>query len=440
MGLPVVATAVGQSARPPGSLRVNAASRQSRLTCVRPRIDNDRGMRRASRRPFRERHGPRFWNFRCTRSVQPHSGAVVKDDAQLIDEALAGDRRHLASYCMKYQGLVVQYAGARRRHVRGSLRRRARRNGPGLCQAGDLPTHEQLLYLALSDRLQPGGQPPSARKTDPLARSGARRIGRRTGRQRLRCRCPGPSNKSGSQVQAALATLSEEHRAILVLREIDDCAYDAIAEILDLPVGTIRSRLHRARLQLRDQLKVFFRKTKMSSKRRNRSTDPMNPHRTKNESVPISTASFRRTSARRSKNRSRKIPNCGSSATSCAPCEPACRPCRAMRCPTTWPRWSCGRPNAACWPAPRQLPSRSVRSPAGGHGARAGVDCLAGGHRSHGPADGPARSAKRNIIERLRIAQTAPMPNRISALPAGVNTTGSRRRPPVPPRLRGRTG
>lgn len=57
------------------------------------------------------------------------------------------------------------------------------------------------------------------------------------------------------QVQAALATLSEEHRTIVVLREIDGCDYEAIAEILELPVGTVRSRLHRARLQLREQLK-----------------------------------------------------------------------------------------------------------------------------------------------------------------------------------------
>ena len=60
------------------------------------------------------------------------------------------------------------------------------------------------------------------------------------------------------QVQAGLAALSEEHRTILILREVDDCSYDQIAEILELPVGTIRSRLHRARLQLRDQLKGVF--------------------------------------------------------------------------------------------------------------------------------------------------------------------------------------
>jgi len=57
------------------------------------------------------------------------------------------------------------------------------------------------------------------------------------------------------QVQEALATLSEEHRAVLILREIDGCCYETIAEVLDLPIGTVRSRLHRARFQLREQLK-----------------------------------------------------------------------------------------------------------------------------------------------------------------------------------------
>ncbi len=63
--------------------------------------------------------------------------------------------------------------------------------------------------------------------------------------QRERCR----------QVRRAIGQLAEEHRAVLVLREIDGCCYETISEILDLPIGTVRSRLHRARLQLRDELK-----------------------------------------------------------------------------------------------------------------------------------------------------------------------------------------
>lgn len=56
-------------------------------------------------------------------------------------------------------------------------------------------------------------------------------------------------------VRDALALLTEEHRTVLVLREIDGCCYETIAEILELPIGTVRSRLHRARLQLRDLLR-----------------------------------------------------------------------------------------------------------------------------------------------------------------------------------------
>lgn len=56
------------------------------------------------------------------------------------------------------------------------------------------------------------------------------------------------------QVRGALARLSDEHRAILVLREVEGCDYGEIAEILEIPVGTVRSRLHRARLQLKEQL------------------------------------------------------------------------------------------------------------------------------------------------------------------------------------------
>ncbi len=65
-------------------------------------------------------------------------------------------------------------------------------------------------------------------------------------------------DERAAQVQAALAALGEEHRAILVLREIDGCDYQQIADILEVAVGTVRSRLHRARLQLREQLKPVW--------------------------------------------------------------------------------------------------------------------------------------------------------------------------------------
>jgi len=48
----------------------------------------------------------------------------------------------------------------------------------------------------------------------------------------------------------ALAALEESQRTIILLRDIQDLSYDEIAQILDLPKGTVKSRLHRARGEL----------------------------------------------------------------------------------------------------------------------------------------------------------------------------------------------
>jgi RNA polymerase sigma-70 factor (ECF subfamily) len=57
------------------------------------------------------------------------------------------------------------------------------------------------------------------------------------------------------RVQLALAQLSPEHRAVLVLKDMEGHKYETMAELLQVPIGTIRSRLHRARLELREILK-----------------------------------------------------------------------------------------------------------------------------------------------------------------------------------------
>ena len=56
------------------------------------------------------------------------------------------------------------------------------------------------------------------------------------------------------QLHDAIARLSPEHRDVLVLKDLDGMKYEEIAEVLGVPIGTIRSRLHRARLELRDLL------------------------------------------------------------------------------------------------------------------------------------------------------------------------------------------
>ena len=49
-----------------------------------------------------------------------------------------------------------------------------------------------------------------------------------------------------------LARLSPEHRTVLVMKDMEGQKYEMMAEVLGVPIGTIRSRLHRARLELRE--------------------------------------------------------------------------------------------------------------------------------------------------------------------------------------------
>ena len=52
----------------------------------------------------------------------------------------------------------------------------------------------------------------------------------------------------------ALVKMSPEHRSVLVLKDIDGLKYEEIAVALNVPIGTVRSRLHRARLELKQML------------------------------------------------------------------------------------------------------------------------------------------------------------------------------------------
>ncbi len=56
-------------------------------------------------------------------------------------------------------------------------------------------------------------------------------------------------------VRKALARLPEDYRQVLVLKEMEGLKYEQIAEIVDCPIGTVRSRIHRARQELRDMLR-----------------------------------------------------------------------------------------------------------------------------------------------------------------------------------------
>ena len=58
----------------------------------------------------------------------------------------------------------------------------------------------------------------------------------------------------GGEIERAIALLRPEYRACILLRHVDGRAYEELAEMLDLPLGTVKTYIHRARNELRRSL------------------------------------------------------------------------------------------------------------------------------------------------------------------------------------------
>lgn len=63
-----------------------------------------------------------------------------------------------------------------------------------------------------------------------------------------------------AEIQSALGALAPDLRAVVVLVDIQGFSYEEVAHILRIPIGTVKSRLHRARRFLRDRLKPLYRR------------------------------------------------------------------------------------------------------------------------------------------------------------------------------------
>jgi RNA polymerase sigma-70 factor (ECF subfamily) len=182
----------------------------------------------------------------------------VTDDAQLINDSLAGDQAAFGQLVQKYQGRLFNTM----LHVAGS-----HEEAEDVCQEAFVQAFVKLasfqgrsvfytwLYriafnvsvsrrrrkrveLSIDQHRERTGDEPEDGGEHPED-------------QLLR-------DEQVQQVRGAIGALNDEYRAILVLREMEGCCYETIAEILELPLGTVRSRLHRARLQLRDQLQEIL--------------------------------------------------------------------------------------------------------------------------------------------------------------------------------------
>jgi RNA polymerase sigma-70 factor, ECF subfamily len=192
-------------------------------------------------------------------AVRPnHSETAVSDDAELIEQALRGQTEAFGQLVLKYQDRlfntvfhVVGHAEDARDIVQEALvqaflklesfRRESAFYTWLYRIAFNLAASQRRRHRppASLDRLREAGNVEPADDEDNPAENLERQE---------RCR----------QVRRAIARLADEYRSVLVLREIDGCRYETIAEVLDLPLNTVRSRLHRARLHLKEELKGMF--------------------------------------------------------------------------------------------------------------------------------------------------------------------------------------
>ena len=61
----------------------------------------------------------------------------------------------------------------------------------------------------------------------------------------------------GDEVSQALSSLAVDFRTVIILCDLEGFTYDELSKILDIPIGTVRSRLHRARNLLKEKLSVY---------------------------------------------------------------------------------------------------------------------------------------------------------------------------------------
>lgn len=59
-------------------------------------------------------------------------------------------------------------------------------------------------------------------------------------------------------LQRELAALEPDQRALVVLRDIEGLTYSEIEAVVGLPLGTVKSRLHRARMTLKERIAKYF--------------------------------------------------------------------------------------------------------------------------------------------------------------------------------------
>jgi RNA polymerase sigma-70 factor (ECF subfamily) len=183
---------------------------------------------------------------------------VSSDDAKLIQQTLAGDRSAFGNLVRKYQDRLFNVAFRLVGHMEDAhdVTQEAFINAFESLPRfqGDAQFFTWLYRIAVNAAisrqrkrretvsLQQGGRPDKP-LPEPFDESFDHQPGDALERR-----------ESDQRIHAALQQVAPDFRTVLVLRDLEGMKYEEIAVALDLPIGTVRSRLHRARLELRSIL------------------------------------------------------------------------------------------------------------------------------------------------------------------------------------------
>jgi len=182
------------------------------------------------------------------------------EDAMLIERAQAGDRTALNQLVRKYEQRAYQFAFRLTRNPEEASDMVAEAFVRVYNALPNFKGNSQFttwLYRILTNCFLDHRKKESKRPTVPLEQSIStddgemeRQIEDPTGTPADRLE----RSERGRRVEAALDRLPEYQKAMILMYHADQLSYEEISEALDLPIGTVKSRLNRARLSLREIL------------------------------------------------------------------------------------------------------------------------------------------------------------------------------------------
>lgn len=181
--------------------------------------------------------------------------SAVNPDRELVERARAGDTAAFGTLVERH-GAVVHRVAARvvgpdaaddvaQDALLRAFHRLERFRGQGTFRAWLLQiTHNAALDALARRTPEPAGAPTDLDDRDGVPRAERQPVGVLEERERR------------ERLELKLGELRPEHRAVLVLRDLEGLAYEEIAEVTESPVGTVKGRLHRARDELIDIMRA----------------------------------------------------------------------------------------------------------------------------------------------------------------------------------------